>query len=78
MMKAKLMSVLPFLAPGSKAQSEAVKSLVGVADLDFSFESVQAPEQAAGGTEGGAQLSPQAPANTEQQIQQKMANLTTV
>lgn len=66
MMKAKLMSVFPYLAPGSKSQADAVKAFVGAADMDFSFESMQAPPE-----EGGAQM----PQGRDEVIQDKIANL---
>jgi len=67
MLKAKLMSVFPYLAPGSKAQADAVKAFVDVSGMDFSFESMQAPIQ----PEGGAQM----PQGRDDVIQDKIANL---
>jgi len=69
MFKAKMMSVFPYLQPGSKAQADAVKAFVGANDMDFSFEAMQAPPEQA--PQGG----PQPPQNMDEQIQGKMNSL---
>jgi len=73
MLKAKMMQVMPLLAPGSRAQADLIKRFVSADDLDISFESIQAPQPAPGGTEGGAQIPQEG--GREQLIQNKMANL---
>jgi hypothetical protein len=44
MLKAKMMTVFPYLQPGSKAFAEAAQKFMGVNDLDFSVEAQQAPQ----------------------------------
>jgi hypothetical protein len=71
MMNAKLMSIFPYLQPGSQAQADAVKAFVGAKDLDFSFENMQAPPQP-GQTDGGAVMPPE---SRDDMIQGKMNNM---
>jgi hypothetical protein len=69
MFKAKMMSIFPYLQPGSKSHADAVKAFVGSADMDFSFEAMQAPQQPEMPQMAGA------PPTRDEMIQNRISNI---